>query len=60
MGWDDPLAASMCRLGSFGDDFSFSIETLATVGYGEVYQRRRMVVLSRRARLFVGWLSRQS
>ena len=58
--WLVPGSVANAHLGSFGDVFFFSIETLATVGYSEIYQRRRMVVLSRRARLFVGWLSRQS
>ena len=35
--WLVPGSVANARLGSFADAFFFSIETLATVGYGEMY-----------------------
>ena len=52
--WLVPDSVANARPYSFSDAFFFSIETLATVGYGEMYRLRCTAMSSRRPRSSVG------
>jgi len=52
--WAIPGAVGNARPGSFGDAFFFSVETLATVGYGEMTPAGRYGHTIAAAEIFVG------
>ena len=52
--WLAPGSVAHAQPGSFADAFFFSIETLATVGYGESIRRRSAVMWSPQPKSYAG------